>query len=259
MAATSPAEPDSATLASTPEIPGVSAVQGAPGAPGAIDSAAVATAPESTVVLPVAADTSVVLEVPAGTAIDSVAAAQAGVRLTPRKQAAPAAGKVRTIEPPYRIVLRSLFFPGWGQLYNGKSLKALAVFASESALLGMIYTESRAASRAYDKHLVASNDARAAELYSEYETHFKRQESLTWWTAALVLLSLADAYVDANLITFEDEFGEPREGGVRGGGPAVSRSPRRSSGTGYPRGKVSMSIQPGPSPAGGFLCLSYGF
>jgi hypothetical protein len=249
VAAPVPAVPDSVTLAATPEPTGATPGQTVP------------VVPESTVVVPVASDTSVVVEVPAGTAIDSIGVAPATVSPGAKKRTAPAvaAKKERHVEPPYRIVLRSLLYPGWGQLYNGKSLKALAVFVSEGSLLGMIYSESRAASRAYDKHLVATDDTRAAELYSEYEDHFNREESLSWWAVGLVLLSLADAYVDANLITFEEEFGEPGEGGGRGGGPAVSGGGKGGSGTGNPRGKVSMSVQPDQSLAGGFLCLRYGF
>jgi hypothetical protein len=138
------------------------------------------------------------------------------------------------MEPPYRVVLRSLVYPGWGQLYNKKYVKALTVFVSESALLGMIYTESRAASKAYDAHLAAPDDVSAARFFTDYERHFTRQESLTWWAAGLVLFSLADAYVDANLLTFEEEFGEPK-------------------------GKVSVSFQPDSFSAGGFVCLRYGF
>ncbi|MBN1504485.1 MAG: hypothetical protein JW952_05440 [Candidatus Eisenbacteria bacterium] len=148
--------------------------------------------------------------------------------------AQPAATKKSGVEPPYRVVLRSLLYPGWGQLYNGRSLKALAVFVGEGALLGMMYSEGRAASRAYDAHLSAPDDATAAELYADYEHHFERQESLIWWAAGLVLLSLADAYVDAHLLTFEEEFGQPAA-------------------------KVSVSFEPGGLSRGGFVCLKCGF
>ena len=130
------------------------------------------------------------------------------------------------VEPAYRVVLRSLVYPGWGQLRNRKYLKALAVFTSEATLLGMIYTESREATKAYDAHLVAPDLATAERLYSEYDRHFNKRDSLIWWTAGLILFSLADAYVDANLISFEDEFGEKRKmaeisltgGGCQNGG-----------------------------------------
>jgi hypothetical protein len=120
-------------------------------------------------------------------------------------------GTESSVEPAYRVVLRSLVYPGWGQLYNRKYLKALAVFTSEATLLGMIYTESRQATEAYDDHLVAPDLATSERLYAEYERHFNRRDSLIWWTAGVVLFSLADAYVDANLITFEDEFAESQK------------------------------------------------
>ena len=115
------------------------------------------------------------------------------------------------VEPPYRIVLRSLVYPGWGQLCNRKHMKALTVFTSEITLLGMIYTESREASEAFDEHLITDDVAAAERLYAEYESHFERRNSLIWWTAGLILFSLADAYVDAHLLTFQEEFGEPDE------------------------------------------------
>ncbi len=211
--------------------------------------------PESTVVVPVASDSSVVLKVPAGTAAaESVAVWQ----VTAEKRAkATKAGKERHVEPSYRVVLRSLVYPGWGQLCNGKSLKALAMFVAEGAFLGMIYTESRAASRAYDKHLAESDDVRAAELYAEYERHFERQESFTWWTVGLVLFSLADAYVDANLITFEDEFRDPGPGSGKQGDPGQGGAGRGAADG--RREKVTVSFQPGQFSAGGFVCLNYGF
>lgn len=117
------------------------------------------------------------------------------------------------VEPAYRVVLRSLLYPGWGQLYNRKYLKALAVFSTEATLLGMIYTESKEASQAYSAHIVAPNPATSERLYREYEKHFDRRDSLIWWTAGLLLFSLADAYVDAHLLTFEEEFGQRLEKG----------------------------------------------
>ena len=214
------------------------------------DSAAAAqAAPDSILVVPVTSDSSVVVEVPAAesTAVGETTAAQVAPALSKRAQAA--ARKQKRAEPPYRVVLRSLFYPGWGQMCNKKPLKALAVFAAEGTILGMIYSESRAASRAYDKHLEEPDGARAAELYADYERHFERQETFTWWAAGLVLLSLADAYVDAHLYTFEDEFGEPEGGGGKQGGPDK----------GTPRAKVGVSFQPDPSLSGGFLRVSCGF
>jgi hypothetical protein len=134
------------------------------------------------------------------------------------------------IEPAYRIVLRSLVYPGWGQLYNRKYFKALVVFTSEATLLGMISTESRQASEAYNDHLAARDLATAERLYAEYERHFNRMDSLVWWAAGLVLYSLADAYVDAHLITFEEEFGEPQK-------------------------KAEISLTTGGYPNGGFVGL----
>ena len=146
---------------------------------------------------------------------------------------AEALGKL-SAEPSYRVVLRSLVYPGWGQLHNGKYLKALSIFASETALLAMIYHESKESSRAYEAHLAAPDRTVAAKFYARYEEHFERRESLIWWTAGLIAFSLADAYVDANLVTFEEEFGEPEE-------------------------NTRISLNARSSPRGGFVCLEYSF
>lgn len=116
-------------------------------------------------------------------------------------------------------------------------MKAVIIFASETALLGMIYRESREVSEAYEAHLVAPDKAVAARFYEEYERHFDRRESLIWWTVGLVLFSLADAYVDANLITFEEEFDEADE--------AEEES--------------RISLKTRQSPQGGFISLQYVF
>jgi hypothetical protein len=221
-----------------------------------VDSAAVGQAtPDSTVIVPVASDSSVVLRVPAGAAAAAAESTVVSQSTGTRPGTAVRTRKARHVEPSYRVVLRSLVYPGWGQLHNGKSLKALAVFVSEGALLGMIYTEARAASRAYDKHLAESDVERAAELYSEYEKHFERQESFTWWTVGLVLFSLADAYVDANLVTFEDEFRDTGQGAAGAGGAGGDGADA----TGGHWDKVSVSFQSDQSCAGGFVCLSYAF
>jgi len=163
----------------------------------------------------------------------SLTQAGTSAEITPKadttlSQAAVSEGTVqgRPVEPSYRVILRSLLYPGWGQLYNGQYLKALAVFTTEATLLSMIYTESRQASKAYADHLATHDPAVADRLYLEYSRHFDRRDSLIWWTTGLVLFSLADAYVDSHLITFEEEFGEPQEktkisltgGGFRNGG-----------------------------------------
>ncbi|UCF78991.1 MAG: hypothetical protein JSW03_01635 [Candidatus Eiseniibacteriota bacterium] len=154
-------------------------------------------------------------------------ACQAGTSPQPSRARPP-------VEPSYRVMLRSLVYPGWGQLYNGSSTKAVVVFASETALLGMIYHESREATKAYDAHLAAPDPNAAARLYEEYERHFERRESFIWWTVGLVLFSMADAYVDANLTTFEEEFDDTKEG---------------------PR----VSLRATGSPRGGFVSLQYLF
>jgi hypothetical protein len=81
-------------------------------------------------------------------------------------------------------MLRSLIVPGWGQLYNGRHLHAALVFGAEVGLL--------AAAVSWDQQANASTGD---------EQFFNRDyRNITiGWLAGTVVLSAADAYVDARL------------------------------------------------------------
>ncbi len=86
-------------------------------------------------------------------------------------------------------MLRSAVIPGWGQWTNGQKIKSLLVLGGELGLIGNAYFQNRAALRS------ASFDE--GEFYRN-----NRNQSL-WWFAGLYFLNLADAYVDAELLTFD--------------------------------------------------------
>jgi hypothetical protein len=93
---------------------------------------------------------------------------------------------------PSGAMWRSLLFPGWGQLYNRKYFKALIIGGGEIGFISGIYIQHQ-----------RFKDAR--EKGDEYAANFYRNDRnrLGWWLAGLILYSMADAYVDAQLWDFE--------------------------------------------------------
>jgi len=123
---------------------------------------------------------------------------------------------------PFWSSVRSLAFPGWGQLHNGSRVKAVVLFGFQSYLWGRVFiTERRSgfylslADREdppWDREVLID---RADDLRD-------RRGDLVWWGAIFTLYSVIDAYVDAHMVGFEEDVeevervtftAEPRDGG----------------------------------------------
>ncbi len=96
----------------------------------------------------------------------------------------------RAIKSPTGAMLRSMIIPGWGQLYNQKPFKALLIGGSEIGLGINIALQHQWAKRA------ATENDRAFYL--------NNRNLSVWYLAALILYSMADAYVDAHLFDFDE-------------------------------------------------------
>jgi hypothetical protein len=157
---------------------------------------------------------------PAPTPAASPSPRTAPARTMSRADSAAAASKPHTA--PWKVMARSAIVPGWGQLYNHQPLKAALVVGAEGTLVALALHELKlqndAKQRSADAAVLGDSTASAlADL--EAETHRNRKISWIWWTLAAHLLSMADAYVDAHLSTFDSDFGKqesllpPRPGG----------------------------------------------
>lgn len=91
---------------------------------------------------------------------------------------------------PTAAMLRSLVFPGWGQWYNGKRLKALLAFGAEAGLI---------ANTIYQNQKVQSSTTRLERDY-----YLENRRLSNWWLAGVALYSMIDAYVDAHLSDFDE-------------------------------------------------------
>ncbi len=106
--------------------------------------------------------------------------AQESIALTP----------IKPKKNPNGAVLRSLLVPGWGQYYNGQKWKAALVAAAELGEIGTAIYWNRESKRV--------NDDRYKLIYEDY------RNAAYWFLAGTIILSMLDAYVDAQLYDFDE-------------------------------------------------------
>lgn len=85
---------------------------------------------------------------------------------------------------PSAAMLRSLIVPGWGQLYNGRHLHAALIFGAEAGLVAAAVSWDRQAKATTGDDQFFNRDYRNITI---------------GWLAGTVVLSAADAYVEARL------------------------------------------------------------
>ena len=104
----------------------------------------------------------------------------------------------------------STLFPGLGQLYNEEGLRTLVVFSWEAYYLSVILREGQRADL-YKRHAAALGPGETwlgldhDALRARFASHEQRQTDYVWYTGALLLASILDAYVFANLHDFETD------------------------------------------------------
>jgi len=89
-------------------------------------------------------------------------------------------------------VFRSLAVPGWGQYYNESYVKSAAFFITE--VLFIVGTSR------YNDQMQA---AKKADNFTDEKLFRSSRNKNIWWLAGLKLLSLGDAYVDAQLFEID--------------------------------------------------------
>ncbi|MCU0607074.1 MAG: DUF5683 domain-containing protein [Candidatus Edwardsbacteria bacterium] len=128
--------------------------------------------------------------------------------------AAPAAKPGRPVDRTDKVPRRyplvalslSAVFPGGGQLYTQKYLRA-AAFAGTIGYCGYhFWREDREMRRLESAAPATRNDSLANAV--QYDYHYEGRRGFQWWGIGIWLFSLADAYVDAHLFKF-DERSDP--------------------------------------------------
>ena len=99
-------------------------------------------------------------------------------------------------EPPRKsptgALLRSMVVPGWGQVYNGKYLKAVVYAGAQLSFLYGAHIQNNR----YHEYQNLGDDV-VAEFYKD------DRNRLLWWLFGITLLSMGDAFVDAHLWRFD--------------------------------------------------------
>jgi hypothetical protein len=90
---------------------------------------------------------------------------------------------------PKAAMIRSIIFPGWGQWYNGKKIKAGFIFLTESSIIGAAF--------------YWQNKKQNAQHPDDEEFYLDNRNLAFWYLGGAILLSMADAYVDAHLAGFD--------------------------------------------------------
>src|SRR3970282_2034857 len=121
-----------------------------------------------------------------------------------------------TLRSPTGALFRSVAFPGWGQFYNKKYLKAALVFLGEGSLIAGAVVESRRMNE-HKKIFEALSDTDPLKTfeYNRYQYHKDNRNLFLWWTAGVIFISMWDAYADAQLSSFEKEAKQEAGWGLR--------------------------------------------
>ncbi len=120
-----------------------------------------------------------------------------------------------TLRSPSGALFRSVAFPGWGQFYNKKYLKAALVFLGEGSLMAGAAVEWRRMNE-HKKSFEALPDTNPLKTFefNQYQYHKDNRNLFLWWTAGVIFISMWDAYADAQLSSFEKEEKQEAQWGL---------------------------------------------
>ncbi|HTW90918.1 MAG TPA: DUF5683 domain-containing protein [bacterium] len=108
--------------------------------------------------------------------------------------------KADTIRPyhsaksPGAAVLLSFLLPGGGQVYTGNWWKTTLIAPAEVTLGYLTVRE----------HLLATQSLNKGDT-ADYSRYSSTRTALLWWTGAVIVFSMADAYVSAQMYGFDRE------------------------------------------------------
>jgi hypothetical protein len=112
-------------------------------------------------------------------------------------------------------MLRSVAVPGWGQWANGRHVKAAVVAVGEGYLLWRAVDYGRQEQAKWREAGAATDPVEQGKLERRHLALGSHRRDFTWWSVFAGLLSMGDAYVDAQLGNFDAEF-EPQGTGTLG-------------------------------------------
>jgi len=114
---------------------------------------------------------------------------------------------------PGAAALRAAIFPGWGQYKNGAEIKAGALATVQFIFIAESIRQTLDIESAFELSRIrgeTSQDLAAgnAPHYERYSKLFDKRTDLFWLWGLLYFFAVTDAYVDAYLLSFDDEMAE---------------------------------------------------
>jgi len=102
---------------------------------------------------------------------------------------------------PAKAALLSALFPGGGQIYNEKYIKAGAYIAAQATLVGIAVHYDKQYKK-YQGRIKDKTDPLYAYNYVQYKDAYEYRQSFIFWVATGVFVTTLDAFVDAHLMNF---------------------------------------------------------
>jgi hypothetical protein len=113
---------------------------------------------------------------------------------------------VEYTKQPYRAMLYSAVLPGGGQLYNEAYLKTALVAGLQAFLISLAVSDAGKVNDYQDLMQEHLSDPGLYEQYKSRRDDYKEElRSDYWWIGTVLVLSVADAFVDAHLYNFKQE------------------------------------------------------
>ena len=111
---------------------------------------------------------------------------------------------ITTAKSPTRAMIRSLVFPGWGQWYNNKKLKAVVIFGAEVGLIANSIYLNQKYLEWNQKFKNSQPGLEQQIIIANREFYINNRNASNWWLVGVILFSMADAFVDAHLSDFDE-------------------------------------------------------
>jgi hypothetical protein len=116
------------------------------------------------------------------------------------RQEVPGAKQWERKKSPRVAMFSSMLLPGLGQLYNGRRIKTMLMVGVAGFYMSNIWLEHKNAQRRKqirDSLPVNSADWREENLW--YDFHKEQTRDYAWWSGAVWIIGVLDAYIDAHL------------------------------------------------------------
>lgn len=105
-------------------------------------------------------------------------------------------------QAPTLALLKSMIVPGWGQMGNGRYIKATVYFGLDVWFIGAAMHYGRQASDLRKQYDMAGSIALRNEYYSLFLDRKDERNKFTWFAVIISFISMFDAYTDAHLSGF---------------------------------------------------------